>query len=119
MANFKRTGSQVVISDLRRTVENFSQRLRREFHQDIERDAREFKQRTLRLLRLNLPPQRGRPSSHPVTRAYRLRARKKSWAEVYRACLPLYAGARERFNLRVAVRMRRLRLRKRVRKGDR
>lgn len=106
--------------DLSGVVRKFAARLRRDFRTDIEQDPRAFKARAVGLLRRNLPPQRGRPCCDPVTCAFRLRARKKPWPEVYRACLPRSASIRDRFNLRVAVRMRRLRLRKRrvLRSGE-
>lgn len=98
-------------SSLSHTIENFARRLRNKFRAAIEGNPAQFKRLVVRLLRRNLPPQPGRPCSHAVTRAFRLRARKASWPRIYRVCLPVRAGARDRFNLRVAVRMRRLRLR--------
>ena len=98
--------------DLQRTIENFAQQLRSKFRAEIELDTAQFKRRAIGLFPRNLPPQPGRPCAHPVTCAFRFRARKRPWPEVYRACLPASAGVRERINLCVAVRMRYLRLSK-------
>jgi len=105
------------VPNLTSEIENFARRLRSEFRAEIARDAAQFKRQAVTALRRNLPPQPGRPCSHPVTRAFRLRAMKTPWPEVYRVCLPACAGKRERFNLRVAVRMRRLRLKRSCRKN--
>lgn len=97
---------------LNRFVRRFAARLRAQFRREIERDPARFKRSVLCALRRELPPQPGRPCSYAVTRALRLRARKTPWPEIYRVCLPARSDGRTRFNLRVAVRMRRLRFRK-------
>jgi hypothetical protein len=110
VATFKNRKPRIVICDLRNSIENFARRLRFNFRAEIEQDAAQFKRRAVGLVRRNLPPQRRRPCSHPVTRALLLRARKTPWPRVYSACLPSSADRRERLNLRVAVRMQRMRL---------
>src|SRR6267378_7580081 len=82
----------IAMYDLRRTIENFAQQLRSKFRAEIELDAAQFKRRAVGLFPRNLPPQPGRPCAHPVTCAFRFRARKRPWPEVYRACLPASAG---------------------------
>lgn len=94
---------------INRFVRRFAASLRVQFRREIERDPARFKRSVIRALRHELPPQPGRPCSHVVTRAFRLRARKTPWPKIYRACLPIDSDQRARFNLRVAVRMRRLR----------
>ena len=98
MATFKRRGSPIRTPDLRRTVEDFARRLRSKFHSEIELDAGQFKRRAVGLLRQNLPLRPGRPCSYPVTRAFRLRAKKIRWSKVYRACLPAFADMAKQRN---------------------
>lgn len=101
------------MSNLRRTVQKFAAELRRKYRAEIERDPARFKRRAVSLLQRNFSSRPGRPPLRPVTRAFRLRARKIPWLKIYRFCLPPHAGERERYNLRVAVRMRRLRRKRR------
>jgi hypothetical protein len=101
------------VSNLRRTVRKFGAELRRKYRAEIERNPARFKRRAVSLLQRSFSSRPGRPCSHPVTRAFRLRARKIPWLKIYRVCLPPHAGERERYNLRVAVRMRRLRRKRR------
>lgn len=98
--------------NLSRMIERFARRLRSNFQSEIARNPGAFKRRAASFLRRHLPPQAGRPCSDSVTRAFRLRSRNLPWPKIYRICLPTYSGDRARFNLRVAVRMRRLRLKR-------
>jgi hypothetical protein len=101
------------VSNLRRTVRKFAAELRRQYRAEIERNPARFKRRAVGLLQRNFSSRPGRPCLRPVTRAFRLRARKIPWLKIYPVCLPPHAGERERYNLRVAVRMRRLRRKRR------
>jgi hypothetical protein len=99
------------VSDLHATIQKFSRRLRHEFATEIERDARGFKDRAVRLLKASLPPRPGRPSTEAVTHATEMKALGKGWAEIYAACLPSNASPDSRqvqqSRLRCAVRFRR------------
>lgn len=93
-------------------VQKFGRRLRRDFHVQIATDPRGFKREVIGLLRQCLPPRRGRPCSFAVTRALEMRENEVPWPKVYQKCLPAFSDSRERFNLRVAVRMRKVRLKR-------
>jgi hypothetical protein len=98
------------VIDLHATIRKFSRRLRHEFASEIERDARGFKERAVRLLKASLPPRPGRPSTEVVTRAAEMKAQGKGWAEIYAACLSPIAAPDSRqvqqSRLRCAVRSR-------------
>lgn len=116
----RRKGKELrVVTGLSRQIRDFTDSLRHNHARAIASDAREFKRRVLRLVRLGLPPGPGRPSKEMITRAIELRAQDKPWLEVYRECIPGFTGLGEGLRqlamtrLRSAVRSRRARLKRR------
>jgi hypothetical protein len=83
------------VKGLRRQIRDFTDSLRRDHSRAIDADARGFKHRVLRLVRLSLPPGPGRPSKEMITRAVELRAQDRPWLEVYRECIPGFPGLGE------------------------
>ena len=69
-------------------VRNFVSALRQDFSREINRDARDFKKQVLRLVRLGLPPRRGRPCDPRVDAALAMVKRRNSIKEVLRRQIP-------------------------------
>jgi hypothetical protein len=107
------------VNGLSRQIRDFTNSLRHDYARAIASDARGFKHRVLRQVRLGLPPGPGRPSKEMITRAVELRAQDRPWLEVYRECIPSFPGLGEGLRqlamtrLRSAVRSRLARLRRR------
>ena len=72
--------SEVLESEIRR----FADRLRRVFADELRHDARAFKKRVLRLIRCQLPPQRGRPCDPKTEAALELIREGKTVRQVLR-----------------------------------
>ena len=58
--------------NVEQTISQFASRLRSRFHDQIARDAREFKKLVLRLIRRGLPPRPGRPNDPRLDAACRM-----------------------------------------------
>lgn len=99
--------------NLDRAIRQIAARLKRDFADEIARDAAAFKRRAVHRLRLHLPPGPGRPCLGSVTQAAEMRAQGKPWKDIYPACIPGHAtmdpASRQvaQWNLRNAVRSRR------------
>ena len=70
--------------DLESAIRDFADRLRHDFANEIARDPRDFKKRVLRLIRRELPPRRGRPSSPQIEAALAMLRQGKSVRDVLR-----------------------------------
>ena len=72
-------------------VRQFAFRLKRDFANEIARDARGFKKSVLRWVRQELPPRRGRPNDPRLDAAARMIGQGKTAREVLRAQVPGYS----------------------------
>ena len=103
----------VPIADLDSTTRKFAEGLRQKFAAEIARNPRAFKRSVIRILKHELPPKPGRPSDEGVTRATQMRAKGRTWPEIYPACIADYTSLDnawrqfEQLRLRSAVRARR------------
>lgn len=109
------------MGDLRKRIRRIAQDLRRDYATEIDADARGFKKRVARLLKLSLPPFPGRPTEPAVTEAIKLRKQGKEWKHIYPQAIPDHAvldPIQKRYseaNLRAAVRSRQNAARRRER----
>ncbi len=98
--------------NLERIVRDFAERIRSNFSEEIEQDARGFKRRVLGFLKAELPPGPGRPRTEAVTHATGMLAQGKTWQQIYAECLRRIIGGSDsrqlaEYRLRCAVRSRR------------
>ena len=80
-----RTTNKGGVQSLDAVTRDFARKLRQEFTQDIARNPRDFKKQVIRLIRRELPPRRGRPSSPEIEAALAMIRQGKSVPEVLRA----------------------------------
>ena len=73
------------MKDLESAIQNFADRLRRDFAPEITHDPRDFKKRVLRLIRCQLPPRRGRPASPQIEVALSMLRQGKSVRDALRS----------------------------------
>lgn len=76
--------------DVDSAIRDFAAKLRRDYSQELETDARGFKKRAVRLLRGELPPGRGRPTDPQLDAAARLVDQGKPVRDVVRWLIPGY-----------------------------
>jgi len=103
-------------------AKRFTKRLRREFAELIQVDAKTFKKCVMSCVRRGLPPFVGRPSDDAITRAIELYKQRVPWKEIYpqcitnHACLSLAERRQAESNLRAAKRSRKNAHRRRSRR---
>jgi hypothetical protein len=73
------------VGSLEAATRDFSDRLKRDFSQEIARNPRDFKKQVLRLMRQELPPRRGRPGSPQIEAALAMLRQGKTVREILRA----------------------------------
>lgn len=76
------SNSAIPACDLERDIRKFAARLNQAYASSIAQDAHTFKEKAMRLLR------RERPPNEAVTRATKLRAQAQPWLAIYRQCIP-------------------------------
>jgi hypothetical protein len=81
--------------DLESAIRKFADSLKRDFAAKIAGNARAFKQRAVRLLRVNLPPGPGRPADELITKAERMYRARKSWKEIYNECIDHFSEIKD------------------------
>ena len=73
------------VRSLEDAARDFSDRLKRDFSQEIARNPRDFKKQVLRLVRRTLPPRRGRPNNPHIDTAMRMIEQGKTTKEILRS----------------------------------
>ena len=77
-------GKQIeMVGNPEREIKRFAARLRRQYSEEINRDAKAFKNRVCGLFRRHPPPFAGRPSEDSITRAAGLQRQKRACKEIY------------------------------------
>ena len=80
--------SVTATKQLAASVRNFLSTLRRDFSGEIAHDARGFRKQVLRLVRLGLPPRRGRPCDPRFDAALAMVKQRNTIKEVLRRQIP-------------------------------
>jgi hypothetical protein len=102
-----------MVGSLEREVKRFAARLLREHAEEVECDAKGFKNRACGLLKHYLPPFADRPTEDSITTAAELRKQSRQWKEIYpvvvlnHATLDPPVRRQAESNLRSALRSRR------------
>jgi hypothetical protein len=97
------------------TVGSFTSDLKRDFSEQIAADPRAFKKQVVRLIRLELPPKRGRPNDPRLDTALRMLNQGKTVKDILRAQVPgfdqldTYSRYLAEKGLRAAIARRRVR----------
>jgi hypothetical protein len=76
------------LGNVHRAVRKFTADLQRDYAAEIAADPREFKKLVLRLVRRELPPRRGRPTSPQIDAAIQLLRAGKTVRDVLRVQIP-------------------------------
>ena len=76
------------LNTLESVTHQFARRLRQQFAREIALNPRDFKEQVIRLIRRELPPRRGRPTSPQIEAALAMLRQGKSVRQVLRMQVP-------------------------------